>query len=60
VYSLLESNYEQIKGIVDDYNSSEDKTSDDQHMTMTMDNHPNGNPFCDVPICIGFNDLNWL
>jgi hypothetical protein len=30
VYSLLESNYEQIKGIVDDYNSSEDKSSDDQ------------------------------
>jgi hypothetical protein len=31
MYSLLESNYEQIKGIVDEYNSSEDKTSDDQH-----------------------------
>jgi hypothetical protein len=31
VYSLLESNYEQIKGIVDDHNSSEDKSNDDQH-----------------------------
>ncbi len=31
VYGLLESNYEQIKGIIDDYNSSEDKSSDDQH-----------------------------
>jgi hypothetical protein len=31
MFSFLESNYEQIKEIVDGYNSSEDKNSDDQH-----------------------------
>jgi hypothetical protein len=28
VYSLLQNNYEQIKGVLDDYNSSEQENND--------------------------------
>jgi hypothetical protein len=31
VYNFQENNYEQIKGVVDDYNWSEDESNDDKH-----------------------------